>query len=121
MKRERVRERMRTLREEAEREARARLRSFMSEASKAQDVLIRAMVHEWPAGTTDQEMRSAVEAAKEWLARALGPTGGSAAGKGTGTVQVLVANITANDYEAVTSGQRSLSSVVEVVALPAPK
>ena len=111
---------MATLREEAEREAKARLRSFMAEASKAQTTLINAMLCEWPEGTTDQDKRSAVEAAKEWLARALGPTGAQA-GKGTGTVQVLVANITTGDLEALQSGQSALSGGVEILSLPAPK
>lgn len=113
LKRERVRARMRELRDEAEREARARLRSFMSEATTAQETLIRAMRCEWPIGTSDQDKRSAVESAKEWLARALGPTSKQDGTSGPSGVQVIVAQI-ANEREAL-EGQ-----AVRFVALPPP-
>lgn len=119
VRRERVRARMRDIREQAERDAKARLVSFMAEASKAQRTLLQAMTLDWPAGTTDQEMRSAVEAAKEWLTRALGPTGKTGEGTSGGTVQVLVANVTTADLERLQGGER-LGRGVEVLSLPAP-
>jgi hypothetical protein len=65
-----VRARIRELRDEAEKEARGRLVSWMEEAPTAQRVLLDAM--EGRLKGTDEEIRQAVKAAQSWLDRALG-------------------------------------------------
>lgn len=103
LKRASVRARMQVLRDEAEAASKARLRSWMSMAPEAQNTLERAMRGEWPAGWSDEAIRSALKAAQDTLDRALGNVKQMHAEGASGqTINVFVAaGITPNDQQAV--------------------
>lgn len=117
LKRDSVRTRMRQLRDEAEESARNRLRSWMELAPKAQDVLEQAM--DGSLSGSDEQIRSAVNAAKETLDRALGSVKHMHDTESGGpVVNVFVAAgiphdqqaVSVEEVEAVTSGPRLLGT-----------
>lgn len=102
LKRESVRARIKELRDDAEEESRARLRSWMALAPEAQGVLEQAMRGEWPKGWSDEAIRSALKAAQETLDRALGNVKQMHSEQGSGqTVNVFVAAVASTDQQAV--------------------
>jgi hypothetical protein len=96
LKRDSIRARIREIRDEAEEDARARLRSWLAMAPKAQEVLDQAMRGELEG--SDEQIRSAVKAAQEVLNRALGDIRQMHTVEGQGqTLNVYVAVAPPND------------------------